>query len=132
MFIWKVRLTGIRNSVYEIRLGNRKCRGFCQGISMFFSICLSKEINLIAEAIKFWGILTKKCVSKNKKVFLFKKEKRNVSLNKKRCFCLSHDFQTWFHKADYLLYSVFMLLLVSYTSFGETEHRNNANPSLFI
>ena len=41
---------------------------------MFFSICLSKEINLIAEAIKSLGILTKKCVSKNKKVFLFKKE----------------------------------------------------------
>ena len=32
-----------------------KCRGFCQCISVFFSICLGKKKN--AEAIKFLGIL---------------------------------------------------------------------------
>ena len=103
-----------------------KCWGFCWCISMFFSICLGKKN---AEAIRFFGIL-KKYISKNLKyIFLFKK--RNVLLNKSY-FCLSHDFQTWFHNADHLLYSLFILLLLSHISFWETEHRNNANPSLFI
>ena len=58
-----------------------KCRGFCQGISRFFSICLGKKN---AEAIKFLEIL-KKYVSKNK-IYFCLKNKRNVPLNKKLYF----------------------------------------------
>ena len=48
-----------------------KCRGFCRGISMFFSICLGKKN---AEAIQYLGIF-KKYVSKNKKYFCLKEKK---------------------------------------------------------
>ena len=51
--------------------------GFCQGISMFFSICFSKKI---AKVIKLLGIW-KKYVSKNKIIFC-SRNKSNVSPNK--------------------------------------------------
>ena len=38
----------------EFALAVGKCQGFCQGISMFFSICLGKEN---AEATKFLGLM---------------------------------------------------------------------------
>ena len=79
------------NKLYQCRI-----RGFCQGISMCFSICLGKKM-----AIKFLGIL-KKYVSKNKAYFCLNK-KSNVSLNK-NVVCLLHDFQTWFYNTDHLLY----------------------------
>ena len=83
---------------------------FCWGISMFFCICPSKKY---AEAIKFLGIL-KKYVSKNKIYFYLKKEKQCFA---KSYFCLSHDFQTWFHNIDHLLYypqmSVFIETLLT-------------------
>ena len=63
-------------------------RGFCQGISMFFNICIGRKN---AEAIKFLGIL-KKYVSKNKAYFCLNK-KSNVSFDK-NVVCLLHDFQT--------------------------------------
>ena len=89
-----------------------------------------------AEAIEFLGIL-KKYVSKNKIYFCLKK-KSNVLLNNQVVFV----FHTIF-KLDFItqiiyciihrcLYSLFMLFLFSYTSFLETEYRNNVNPSLFI
>ena len=53
-----------------------RIRGFCQGIYVFFSICLGKKKN--AEAIKFLETL-KKYVSKNKIYFCLKK-KSNASL----------------------------------------------------
>ena len=72
--------------------------GFWRGISMFFSICLSKKN---AKAIKFLGIF--KNVSKNK-IYLCLKKKSNVLFDKK-VICLSHDFETWFYNADHLMYS---------------------------
>ena len=107
--------------------------GFCRGISMFFSICLGKKN---AEVIKFLGIL-KKYVSKNK-IYFCSRKKSNVSLNKKVIFVFHTIFKLNFimqiiycfiHRC---LYSPFILFLFSYTSFQETEHRNNVTPSLFI
>ena len=70
---------------------------FCQGIYMFFSTCLGKEN---AEVIKFLGIL-KKYVSKSN---IFVPERKAIFHLIKNYFCLSHNFQTWFHNADHLLY----------------------------
>ena len=58
-----------------------KCQGFCQGISPFYSICLSDKI---AEAVKFLEI--KKVFLELKKTF-FAKEKK-ISFMKKK---LSQD-----------------------------------------
>ena len=72
---------------------------FCRGKSMFFSICLGKKKN--AEVIKFLGILKKVCL-REWNIFLLKKEKQ--CFTQKSYFCLSSNFQTWFHNADHLLY----------------------------
>ena len=106
--------------------------GFCQSISRFFSLPREKNV----EVIKFLGIL-KNYVFKNKILFCSRK-KNNFSLNKKSYFCLLHNFQTWFHNADYLQYypqmSMFSFhtFLFSYVSLLKMEHRNNANLFLFI
>ena len=47
-------ITNIQRTKFALAVG--KCRGFCRGISMFFSICLSKKN---AEAIEFLEILKK-------------------------------------------------------------------------
>ena len=75
-------------------------RGFCRGISMFFSICLGKKN---AEVIKFLGIL-KKYVSKNKIYFCSRKES-NVSLNKKVIFV----FHTIF-KLDFIMHIIYCII----------------------
>ena len=76
---------------------------FCQGISLFFSICHGKKN---AEAIKFLGILKKK-VSKNKKyIFVYK---RNVSLNKKVIFV----FHTIF-KLDFTMQIIYWILFTCF------------------
>ena len=56
----------------------RSIRGFCRGISMFFSICLCKTKN--SEAIEFLGIL-KNYVSKNKVYFCLKKKSNGDNFN---------------------------------------------------
>ena len=83
-------------------------------MSMFFGICLGKKN---AEVIKFLGIL-KKYVSE-KKILFCSEKKSNVSLNEKSClyFCLSLNFQTWFHKADHLLYYPHMSVFSFHTFF---------------
>ena len=48
-----------------------KCQGFCQGISPFYSICLSDKI---AEAVKFLEI-KKKSFPRTKKEFFCKRKK---------------------------------------------------------
>ena len=63
--------------------------GFCRGISMFFTICLSKEN---VKAIKFLGIL-KKCVCKNKIYFCLKKKSNVLLLTYYRVYCLSFPWQ---------------------------------------
>ena len=55
--------------------------GFCQGISMFFSIFLSKKKT---EVIKFLGIL-KKYASENK-IYFCSRKKSDVLINKKVIF----------------------------------------------
>ena len=75
-------------------------RGFCRGISMFFSICLGKKN---AEVIKFLGIL-KQCVSENKICFCSRK-KNNVSLNKKVAFV----FETIF-KLDFVTQIIYCII----------------------
>ena len=69
-------------------------------ISMFFSICLSKQN---AEVIKFWGTL-KKYVSDNKILFASGK-KSNVSLNKK----VSFVFHTIF-KLDFITQIIYCII----------------------
>ena len=85
--------------------------GICRGISMFL---------VSASARKYWGneILRnlKKYVSENKIYFCWR-TKSNVWLNKKSYFCLSHDFQTWFFKADHLLYYLQMPVFSFHTFF---------------
>ena len=76
-----------------------KCRGFCRGISMFFSICLGKKN---AEAIKFLGIL-KKYISKNEIYFCLKKI-INVLLNEKVIFV----FYTIF-KLDFIMQIIYCI-----------------------
>ena len=71
--------------------------GFCQGISMFFSICVNRKN---AEVIKFFGIL-KKYVSENKIYFCSRKES-NVLLIKKFIFV----FHTIF-KLDFIMLLLF-------------------------
>ena len=72
---------------------------FFQGISMFFIICLGKKI---AEVIKFLGIL--KNMSPIIKYIFVQERKAMFLLIKKLYFCLSHNFQTWFHNTEYLLH----------------------------
>ena len=67
----------VQGSKFVLAIG--KCRGFCRGISIFFSICLGKRN---AEAIKFLGILLKNTFPK-KNIFFCLKRKKNVLLNKK-------------------------------------------------
>ena len=96
--------------------------GLCQGISMFFSICLGKKKN--AEVIKFWRIL--KYVSQNKKNFCSRK-KSNVSLYKRVIFFLSQNFQTWFYNADHFYCIIHWCLCCHFILFlfiGK-KHRNN-------
>ena len=50
---------GLQHSKFASAVG--KCRGFCRGIYMFFSICTGKKN---AEAIKFLGILKNTSVRK--------------------------------------------------------------------
>ena len=106
--------------------------GFCQGISMFFSICVNRKN---AEVIKFFGIL-KKYVSENKIYFCSRKES-NV-LNKKIIFVLNTILKLDFimqiiyciiHRG---LCSHFILFLYSSISLQEMEHRNSVSLSLFI
>ena len=74
--------------------------GFCRGISMFFSICISKKI---AEVIKFLGI-SKKYVSENKIDFCSRK-KSNVSLNKKIIFVFHKIF-----KLDFITLIIYCII----------------------
>ena len=103
-----------------------KCRGFCRGITMFFSICLSKKN---AKAIEFFGLI-KKYFSKNKK-------KLNVFLKTKifvfhMIFKLDCITQIIYFIIHICLYSLFILLLFPYISLQETGHRKNTNPSLLM
>ena len=52
-----------------------KCRGFCRGISMFFSNWILRNLKKVFFQPRI-----------RKYIFLFKKRKRNVLLNKKRIF----------------------------------------------
>ena len=53
-----------------------KCHGFYQGISMLFSICLSKKKKKKnAEATEFFEVLKNNFPKIRKYIFLFKKEK---------------------------------------------------------
>ena len=63
-----------------------KYQGFSRGISMFFSICLSKKN---ADAIEFLGLIKKTLFQELKKM-VFKE--RNVLLNKKTFVCLIKSF----------------------------------------
>ena len=100
--------------------------GFCQGISMFFSICLLKKN---AEVIKFLGIL-KKYVSNNKICFGSRK-KSNISLNKNVIFYLSHNFQTWFHNADHLnIYRCLCSHFILFCSIISVSKKWNIEPIL--
>ena len=65
--------------------------GFCQGISMFFSICLSKRKKKKAEVIKFLKIL-KKYVSENK-IYFSSRKKSKFLLNKKIIFVFHTIFK---------------------------------------
>ena len=100
----------------------RRCNiwGFCQGISMFFSIYLSKRKKKNAEVIKLLKIL-KKYVSKNK-IYFSSRKKSNFSLNKKVIFVFHILFKLDFitqiicciiHRC---LCSHFILFLFSYVS----------------
>ena len=91
-------------------------RGFCRGISIFVSICLSKKKKKKenAWAIEFLGIL-KKHLSNNKYIFVWKR--KAMFLFKKSCFCLSHKFQTSFHNTDHLLYNPQMSVVPFHTFF---------------
>ena len=100
---------------------------------MFFSICLAKKN---AEVIKFLGFL-KKYVSENK-IYFCSRKKSNVSLHKKVILV----FHTIF-KLDFITQIIYciihrcvcsrlILVLFSYISLQEMEHRNNVNLSLFI
>ena len=100
--------------------------GFCQGISMFFSICLLKKN---AEVIKFLGIL-KKYVSNNKICF-WSRKKSNISLNKNVIFYLSHNFQTWFHNADHLnIYRCLCSHFILFCSIISVSKKWNIEPIL--
>ena len=92
----------MRHSKFASAVG--KCWGFCQGISTFFSVCLSKKN---AEAIEWqWWCFS----NKFKLVFM-----RQI------IYYIIHIF----------LYSFSSLLLFSYFSFHETGYRKNTNPTLF-
>ena len=100
--------------------------GFCQGISMFFSICLVKKN---AEVIKFLRIL-KKYLSNNKICF-WSRKKSNVSLNKNVIFYLSHNFQTWFHNADHLnIYRCLCSHFILFCSLISVSKKWNIEPIL--
>ena len=75
-------------------------RGFSQGRSTFFSICLGKKN---AEAIEFLGI-KKKYVSKNKICFCFKK-KSNASLYKEIIFVVHTIF-----KVDFITQIIYCII----------------------
>ena len=71
-----------------------KCQGFCQGISPFYSICLSDKI---AEAVKFLEI-KKKSFPRTKKEFFCKRKK---------------DF---FHKKNFFTrHKLFMCIYIHYS-----------------
>ena len=57
----------------------------------------------------------------------------------KSYFCLLHNFKTWFHNADHLLYhpllsvfSFFILFLFSYIGLWEMEHRIIVNNKMNV
>ena len=87
------------------------------------------------EAIEFLGII-KKYFSKNRKTIGSKKI--NVLLNKKIILVFHMIFkvdcitQIIYFIIHICLYSLFILLLLSYISLQETGHRKNTNPSLLI
>ena len=99
-----------------------KCRGFCRGISMFFSICLGQKN---AEAINFLGIL-KNNFSKNKKyIFSSTKKKEMSCLIKKYIFIFYTIFKlSWCRSFTVLSTDVCFpfsyIFLFSYTSFSKT------------
>ena len=101
-----------------------KCRAFYRGMSMFFSICLGKRN---AEAIEFLGILKKVLFQELKKYMFLLKEKKCL-LNKKNYFYFLHNFQTFLIQIIYYiihicLFSLFIHLFFSYTSFSDTGDR---------
>ena len=65
-----------------------------------------------AEASKFLGILKKDTSPRIKYIFVWKRKAMCHLI--KTLFCLSQDFQTWFHNADHLLYYPQMSILFSY------------------
>ena len=81
------KFTG-KNTAFKICLDNRQMPRLLLRHIYVFSICLSKKN---AKAIKCLIRIFKKYAAKNKIHFCFKK-KRNVPLNKKSYFCLSHNF----------------------------------------
>ena len=93
--LWKNRYLAISTaSKFASAVGN--CRGFCRGISPFYSICLG---NKNAEAVKFLEI---------------KKKKKSFLRTKKKFFCKRKI--NFFHKKDFFtrqiihvhLYSLFI------------------------
>ena len=109
------------------------CRGFCRGISMFFSICLGKNCrgNLILGNLKNY-------FSKSKNIyFSLKREKKRFAY-----FCFSHDFTaqiiyciihryrsfTVLSTDICIFFSYFCCSLISVSK----KRRINTNPYLFI
>ena len=109
--LWKANLLTFEFVVQQLEftLAVGKCWGFCWSIFMFYSICLCKNN---AEAIKFLGLIknTFPRIIKKKR---FKKEV--LWLIKNNYFCFSHDFQTWLHNADPLLYYPCMFIFSFHT-----------------
>ena len=119
--IWLVKT---QRSEFALAVSN--CWGFCWGITIFFSICLGKNI---AEAIEFLR-LKKNTFPRIKKIGL---KKRNVVLNKKIIFVFPMIFKL--HCITQIIYFIIHICLYLYSLFillQETGHRKNTNPSLLI
>ena len=71
--------------------------GFCRGISMFLVSTLAEKN---PEVIKFLGKLKNMSLT-IKYIFVQERKAMFCLIN---YFCLSHNFQTWFHIAGHLLY----------------------------
>ena len=126
-------ITGSFLMIQSVSFTSTAFEAFAETFLCFLVSALEKKNS---EVIKFSGIL-KKYVSQNK-IYFCSRKKSNVSLNKKVIFVFHTIFKLNFimqiiycfiHRC---LYSPFILFLFSYTSFQETEHRNNVTPSLFI
>ena len=92
--------------------------GLCRGISMFFSICLTKKKKKKMPRIKFLGIL-KNMSPRIKYIFCLKK-KSNVG-NILNIFKLDFITQIIYCIITSCLNSLFILFLFSYIGFKETN-----------